>query len=72
MHVCTYIIHVHRSKGQKTKEQHTTHALGRGKGCQGTEEALLILRGAGVVNRGPLAGGLAEWVDGTQRKRLKG
>lgn len=48
----------------------TTHAFGRGKGCQGTGEALLIFGGAGVVSRGPLAGILGEWVDGTQRKSL--
>lgn len=64
--VCTYIIHVHQSIGQR--ERNTTHTLGRRKGCQGTKEALLILGGAGVVNRGPPSS-LAECVGGTQREK---
>lgn len=43
-------------------EEHSTY-IRRGKGCQGTEEALLILGGAGVVNRGP-SSRKAAWVSG--------
>lgn len=49
-----------------------THTLGGRKGSQGTEEALLILGGAGVVNRGPSsrqAAWLSGWVGGTQREK---
>lgn len=70
MHVCTYIIHVHYSIGQRVRN--TTHTLGRGKGCQGTEEAPLILGGAGVVNGGP-SSRQASWVSGwvaNKEKRL--
>lgn len=35
--------------------------LEKGKMCQGTEEALLILWGAGAVDRGPL---YKTWVSG--------
>lgn len=51
--ICTYIMYVHEGLGQRNKE-HSTYMSEKGKMCQGTEEALLILWGTGVVDRGPL------------------